>query len=212
MEQVQKIDTIDRLQELGWRLQRLAKEQVGIRITKEQQWLSDLEQYMSRYDHDTLARLEKSNGSRAFCNITRSKTTAAEAGLADMLFPSDDKNWGIQPTPVPELAKQSMNTDIHHYEDDGTGVQYADIAAKIMKEARQKADSMANEIDDQLTEAGYNAIARDIIHDACLFGTGILKGPVIINRFRKSWRQVVGGVYELDIGNGTSSTFNIVSR
>ena len=65
----------EQIQALGWRLTRLAQEQIGIRQQTEDRWLSDLEQYMGHYDAETLERLKKSAGSQAFVNITRSKST-----------------------------------------------------------------------------------------------------------------------------------------
>lgn len=40
-------------------------------------------------------------------NRTRPKTDAMAARLIDLLFPTDDRNWGIQPTPVPTLTSQA---------------------------------------------------------------------------------------------------------
>lgn len=187
------------IQALGWRLTRLAQEQIGIRQQTEDRWLSDLEQHMGHYDAETLERLKKSGGSQAFVNITRSKSTGAEARLSDMLFPSDDTNWAIQPTPVPELQKMAMNQEVAGQDEQGNEITHADIAKGIIKEAQARAEAMTREIDDQLVEAKYHTIAREIIHDACLFGTGILKGPVVINRTRKNWKQLDNAVYELDI-------------
>jgi hypothetical protein len=181
----------EKLQAFGFGLQRLAQEQVGIRQVIEDRWLADLEQYMGQYDAETKGRLAKSSGSQAFVNITRSKTTAAEARLSDMLFPSDDKNWGIQPTPVPDLDKAVGSTDPN----------LAEFAKQQLQLATDRAEAMAKEIDDQLVEAKYHQVARDVIHDACLFGTGVIKGPVIINRTRKMWRQVAGAVHQLQVVN-----------
>jgi hypothetical protein len=181
----------EKLQAFGFGLQRLAQEQVGTRQVIEDRWLSDLEQYMGQYDAETKSRLAKTSGSQAFVNITRSKTTAAEARLSDMLFPSDDKNWGIQPTPVPDLDKAVGSTDPN----------LAEFAKQQLQLATERAEAMAKEIDDQLVEAKYHQVARDVIHDACLFGTGIIKGPVIINRTRKMWQQVAGAVHQLQIVN-----------
>jgi hypothetical protein len=201
----------EKLQAFGFGLQRLAQEQVGIRQVIEDRWLADLEQYMGQYDAETKGRLAKSSGSQAFVNITRSKTTVAEARLSDMLFPSDDKNWGIQPTPVPELERLA-SIGLSQYDRNGVpvsaSVMYSpdDIARsgwakRQLDEARKRAEAMAKEIDDQLVEAKYHQVARDVIHDACLFGTGIIKGPVIINRTRKMWQQVAGAVHQLQVVN-----------
>lgn len=192
-------ETSERVQSLGFRLTRLAKEQISIRQQIEDRWLSDLEQYMGHYDAETLERLKRNGGSQAFVNITRSKTTAAEARLSDMLFPTDDSNWVIQPTPVPSLQKMVGNQNIVGQDETGQPVRQSDIAKKAMKEARDKAGAMTQEIEDQLIEAKYHQVAREVIHDACLYGTGILKGPVVINKSRKSWQQLNGSVYELAI-------------
>jgi DNA-binding transcriptional LysR family regulator len=41
---------------------------------------------------------------------------------------------------------------------------------------------MQREIDDQLREANYHAVARRSIHEAMVIGTGIVKGPMVIGR------------------------------
>jgi hypothetical protein len=45
-------------------------------------------------------------------------------------------------------------------------------------------------MDDQLAECRYNGVLRDVIHDGCVLGIGILKGPIIHNRTRKKWVQI----------------------
>ena len=189
----------EKLQMFGLGLERLAQEQMAIRQRIEDRWIEDLQQYMGQYDAETSHRLAKSGGSQAFVNITRPKTTAAEARLTDMLFPSDDKNWGIQPTPVPELQQLTNNQDIAQLDERGNPVTFADIAKEHIKQATQIAENMAREIDDQLVEAKYHQTARDVIHEGCLYGTGVLKGPIVINKERKKWAQIQGNVYVLDM-------------
>lgn len=192
-------DDGERLQVLGHRLARMALDQVAIRQRLEERWLADLEQYQGKYDADTIERLKQAGGSQAFVNITRSKTMAAEARLSDMLFPSDDRNWGIQPTPNPELVNQAKDTSLAGYDENGQEVTKADLSKKQMKLAKEKSEAMQTEIDDQLTEAHYHQVARECIHSACLFGTGIIKGPIVVNRTRKAWRQLEKAVHVLDV-------------
>jgi hypothetical protein len=47
---------------------------------------------------------KKESRSTVFLNITRPYCDAASAKVADMLLPTDDRNWGIKPTPVPLLV------------------------------------------------------------------------------------------------------------
>ena len=57
------------------------------------------------------------------------------------------------------------------------------VKAFVSNAARQ----MATLIDDQLTEAKYKAIARNVIHSGNLYGTGILKGPLVDRRIRSQY-------------------------
>jgi len=47
-----------------------------------------------------------SGRSTVFLKITRPYCDAAAARFADMVLPSDDRNWAIKPTPRPDLIKQ----------------------------------------------------------------------------------------------------------
>lgn len=47
----------------------------------------------------------KPTRSTVFVGVTRQKTNTAEARIADILFPTDDRNWGIQPTPDPKITR-----------------------------------------------------------------------------------------------------------
>jgi len=198
-------DESNRLQTLGYGLARLAQEQVGIRQVTEDRWLGDLERYQGKYDAATASRLTATGGSKAFVNLTRAKTSVAEARLSDMLFPSDDKNWGIQPTPVPKLAQmaqdagQARNTYGEGMTDEqGQPVSNMDLAQQAIQDGLDRGRAMEKEIDDQLVEARYHSIMRDVIHDACVFGTGIVKAPIITARKRKSWQNMGEGVHSME--------------
>ncbi len=188
----------ERLKVFGVRLMAKAEDQVKRRSSIDERWLDDLRQFNGQYDKTTAAKLAASGGSKLFVNITRNKVNAAEARLIDILFPTDDRNWGIQPTPVPYLAKLSKDQDPVKHEDGqpfitdkGVQVQKRDVAQGVLEEARERANAMQDEIDDQLTETNYNAVNRDMVHDACLYGTGILKGPVILGKTRQQWSEIV---------------------
>lgn len=85
-------------------LEKLADEQVQKKSAVEKRWVEDLRQYHGRYDPDTEQKLKAADQSKVFANLTRPKTNAWAARISDILFPTDDKNWAIGPTPVPELA------------------------------------------------------------------------------------------------------------
>lgn len=201
-----RVKDLERMQMLGSRLQELARDQVAKRKVIEDRWIADLQQYHGQYPADTLAAIKAAGGSEIFTNITRPKTDTFSARLADMLLPTDDINWGIEPTPIPEVAaamkdqrplqtpdgKQVVTPDQNHpvtVQDMGRGIQDA------VEEACKK---MQEEMADQLQEAGYNGVQRDIIDDMARYGTGVLKGPTIVGKTRRMWMPV-GDQHRLEV-------------
>lgn len=191
---------LQRLDGLAGSLMQEATSRIGLRQNIEERWLEDLRQYNGAYDDETLQRIVANKSSRLFVNITRAKVKAAESRLSDMLFPTDDRNWAVSPTPVPDLITKS--SDKSPLKDDsgqavttpeGQPLTVGDAAAKILEDAKKRAESMETEIDDQLTEARYNEKCREVIHDATVLGTGILKGPIVIGRTRQSWVKMQNG-------------------
>lgn len=185
-----ELEIAERLHIFATRLSKLAAEQVSKRSQIEQRWLEDLRQYHGEYAADEAARLAKAQGSEVFVNITRNKTNAAEARLQDMLFPTDDRNFAITPTPVPEidaLAEQPA----------GDPTDPVRAARELQALAKKASELMQTEIDDQLVESRFQIKARDIIHDACQLGTAVLKGPVIIGRTKKRWDVMPDGMSQL---------------
>ena len=179
-----------RLQTLGSTLSVKLKKYISAREPIERRMIEDLRQYHGRYDRETEARMNdpEYKRSKVFANITRSKTNAAESRISDMLFPADDRNWGIQPTPNPEisnLAKQAKPpVDGEPIPDEA---HEANVADSLMKTAKDRSKAMEREIEDQLVEARYNIEARRSIHQASVLGTGVLKGPINVVRSNRRW-------------------------
>lgn len=160
--------------ELSQRLQ----DNLRQRLTIERRWVNDMRRYLGMITDTEMAEATKQGRSAVFVKYTRSKSDAWAAQMNDMLFPSDDKNWGIEPTPVPSLNKIAQLV-----QGDGQGGQQptpeAQQAQQVLAEARLKAEAMEREIDDVLTECDYPAEGRRCIHYAAVLGTGILKGPQV---------------------------------
>lgn len=180
----------ERLQAFGARLSSVAEEESRKRSDVEQRWLKDLRQFHGEYSETEKSNLEASGGSTLFVNITRNKTNAAEARLQDMLFPTDDRNWGIKPTPIPQLEQMQPSQ---------VGDAVKQQAEEIKREAKRRARIMQDEIDDQLKESRYQIKSRDAIHDAAKLGTGVFKGPVINGRQRKKWESQEDGSTALNV-------------
>ena len=192
------------------RLESLVGEQIRAKALTEQRWLEDLRLFHGRYEPGVESELRNSGRSIAFVKLTRHKTNGWAARLSDLLFPTDDRNWGIQPTPLPELARAAKEaqaaaaTSVDHAnaaadagqdagarllaEQAGAFAQVARQSDEEIAEAKRRADRMQEAIADQLVECDYSAHCRDVIEDGCRLGTGILKGPLTSNRLRAEWR------------------------
>ncbi len=201
-----------RMQELGLALVSQRDQWVQARSASgvERRWLEDMAHYHGRdinqgpqqmvrqaaeggAARQSGRNLNGETGSRVFVNITRSKTNAADARIANMLFPVDEKNWGISPTPVPSLANQLTDPTVITQGGQplkgkgGAELTGGDLAMQILEDARKRAEAMQKEIDDQLTECRYNAEGRHVIRDAVRLGTGVMKGPVIKGVIERKW-------------------------
>lgn len=197
----------EKLSAIAGRLERLAQEQVNAKSEIEARWLRNVRAYHGFYDSEIEKRLRAAGESRAFIKVTRSKTIALEARLFDLIFPTDDRNWAVEATPVPKLSKEGReatklaekaaeeaNIAEQQGQDPSAIVAQGDdqaarakVADATVEQARTAADQMQDEMDDQLVESQYPAQSRDMIHDACQLGTGVLKGPVVNEATRGRW-------------------------
>lgn len=190
------------------RLQREFDRRYSDRTQLEQRWLKDLRQYHGKYEDDVQSDLNAGKRSTVFANATRSKTNTGQARLADMLFPTDDRNWGIQPTPVPELTDQAEKAaqkaidlkeqakETPEGPDQDEAMEIADQAEAAagelqaqLDEAKDRAKAMELEIDDQLKACNYEAQCRDSMSDLWRLGTAIMKGPILDARQKNHWAR-----------------------
>jgi hypothetical protein len=170
---------------------------------------------LGRYDTTTEAELKAAGRSRAYVKMTRAKTNSWAARLSDLLFPTDERNWGIQPTPVPTLAKKAQGAcrsrqggrerpirsrtppaakQIAAMADD-----FAKAAQRTeaeIEEAKKRCEAMETAIEDQLIECNYGGCAPQVIEDACKLGTGILKGRSPRSACASNGRRSAGWVLE----------------
>ncbi|HYH42459.1 MAG TPA: hypothetical protein VD867_10770, partial [Burkholderiales bacterium] len=140
-----------------------------------------------------------STRSNAYLCITASYVDGAAARTSDMLLPSDDQPWGIQPTPIPDLVRASKSKTAVPTMIDGQPADLRKIAQEVMKIAREKSEAAQTEIEDWLVECQWHREARASIEDAARLGTGILKGPVPMKRKHQAWTRGPDGRVKLDI-------------
>lgn len=204
----------DKLSALVDRLEKLADDQVKRKSQVESRWLGNLRSFHGRYNEKTETELSESNKSRAFVKITRKKCNSWEARLSALLFPTDEENWDIRPTPVPTLtdqAKQAIQqakqkvqaANQQEQAAPGAGqplameaqaqLEQAATLEEALTEASRRSEGMRREMRDQLVECDYPAESRMVIRDAVRLGTGILKGPLAGDHSRGQWVSTEDG-------------------
>lgn len=191
-----------------------ARQQSGI----ETEWMEDEESYLgideANRDRSTWVKSPSVSGtpyqerstssvrSTVFLNITRPYCDSASARVGDMLLPTDDRNWSIQPTPIPqltELAKMPVPQAAPQQpgmppQQMNPMAQAIQEAQQVLEQAKQKAEAAQKRIEDWHIECQYHAEVRKVTEDCSRIGTGILKGPVPVKRKNKKAVQSEGGM------------------
>lgn len=183
---------------------------VADRKTVEERWVKDLRQYKGQYDPEVLAAIGPDR-STAFVRKTRVKVKTTDSRVEDMLFPAGaDKHWSIEPTAKATItshhrneiiqalqqqmaqmnqqqaaqAQQQANQSGQPVQAQPAEVTQAEVEAAVQAHAKTAAKEMDRTIVDQLTEASFRSAAKEAIHSCHLYGTGIIKGPLVERRVR----------------------------
>ena len=190
----------------------VSKERRGL----EDRFLRDLRQYKGVYDPEVSKKLSKSR-SRLFTRITRTKIKAFDARIMEMLFPANnDRNWEINPTPRPDMVmspiaammiqqateqkimsvaeqvaqehESSVEDALAFVQSQGVQLDPEEVLEVSEQAAAKTCDAMRTEIADQLAEIKYRDICANVIHSGNLYGTGIIKGPLVQKKQYQQWQ------------------------
>lgn len=167
----------------------------GARQTIEDKWLNALRQYKGVYSPEVLERMDPLR-SKAFVRMTRTKVKTVDSRLTDLLFPANgDKNWAIEPTPLPQFnAKKEAAIVQLVSQEQGEQITPDELYVMMQDEAKRQAGKMSKVIEDQLAELRYREIMRDVVHSGNLYGTGVLKGPLVsISENRQYYKKEKNG-------------------
>lgn len=176
----------------------------------ELRWLADLRQYKGQYDAEVLAKIGKTR-SRAFVRKTRVKVKTVDSRVMDLLFPANgNRNWDLTPTKKPTIAPEQKRELIQNLTVAMTPPPSAenpnpqpvkptkdDIDKAVREMVETAAANMRDTIDDQLSETRYKDCARKVIHSGNLYGTGILKAPLVERKIRQRFVRSKAGKWEL---------------
>ena len=123
------------------------------RKTIEETWLNALRQYKGIYSPEVLERMDPLR-SKAFVRMTRTKVKTVDSRLSDLLFPANgDKNWGIEPTPIPQFSTQKEKAILELVsQEQGQQISSEQLYVLMQDEAKSQANKMSKVIEDQLAE------------------------------------------------------------
>lgn len=191
------------------------------RMNDEQRWLECYRNYRGVYGPST--QFTSTERSKAFIKITKTKVLAACAKVADVLFAGNKFPIGIETSRIPVGVVDSVSFDPKQNQapaeepnpqmdrhiamlfgpKKGTLDKIKDqlkegVAATpqgaTWEPAKDAARKMEKVIHDQLDEANASKSLRDLIFEFCLFGTGIYKGPLLLEKEYPRWTQ--DGAYD----------------
>jgi hypothetical protein len=149
-----------------------------------------------------------SSGSTVFPNITQPYCDAVAARYADMVLPTDDRNFALEPikdnniAPAPLPVPQPPPPPAQPGQPPAplTPQDQARIAqARFKANNSRKAKLAEDQIDDWLQASGYNGEMRHVIDDSVRLGSGVIKGPVPTKRKLSKWVQGADGVSEMKV-------------
>lgn len=179
----------------------------------EQQMLRNLRQRHGVYEPEKLAVIRAMGGSEVYMLLTSTKCRAAEAWIEDILKPVAERPWELRPTPIADLppdivdvitqevlavqneilqqaaqAQQILPSallaqEIRQY----TEQRRDEVIEELQEEANRRAERMSEKIADQLAEGGWHDAFWSVVSDFVTLKAGILKGPVLRVRRKKTW-------------------------
>jgi hypothetical protein len=189
------------------------------KIPIEERLLKCIRQRDGSYDPDIEALLQeqasKTGQPLIFMMLTNIKCRAAKAWIKDVMLPSGEKPFAVEPTPVPDLAPEikanaqrellkefvtnkamEMGVDINQITPDMIDTQelfeaghelYKEMMSMLKEVAEDEAERMSDEINDDLKEGGWFEALEDTIEDVVDFPSGFLAGPILRKRDKLEW-------------------------
>ena len=181
----------EKLATIGTKLRAKFVEYEADRRPLEEQWLRNFRQFRGVYDPEILDSIPKGR-SKVYPLDTQVKVLGFVAKIMELMFPANEKNWSLSPSPVPDINQSDVQAIIdglqQRAEEEERPVTNTDIESAVFRFAEDRARAMERECNDQLSEAGYTIMARKVLRSGGVYGFGVTKGPMVDFRTRRSWK------------------------
>lgn len=185
-----------------WESAKISKQPV------EQRMLDCLRRRKGEYSADKLKDIEEQGGSAIYMKLTTTKCRAAAAWLREILLPSNERAWGLDPTPIPDVPREflvqfgnQLLQQLQAAAAQGQQVEMPNeeqvksiILREVQKKARAAADAMEDVIADQLAEGGWDEAFEAFIDDFVTFPAAVVRAPILRRvpsfRWEQGWNLV----------------------
>ena len=164
----------------------------------EERWLRNLRQVRKIYDPE-VEKLIPADRSKAYPGVTQWMVRGTIARLMQMLWPQTEKNYGIKPSPLPELSKDSLQQVLdkliaqkaQQEQIDPAAVELAkeEVEKEILVFAKGKAERMEVKVADDLAEMEFITLARKVVKSAVTYNVGVARGPLHEKHSNNSWQK-----------------------
>jgi 5-methylcytosine-specific restriction endonuclease McrA len=193
---------------------------VSAKSTIQQRGLMCLRQREGIYEADVQQLIKQSNGTNIYMMITDVKCRALEGWLKDIMLPSGEKPYSIDPTPIPDIPPQLVQKATQAFVQDYMGrvaqqagvdpatlpaeaiseddfrqaaEQFKDeLLAQVREQAKKDADAIENNVDDELTEGKWYECLSEFIEDFATYPTAFMEGPIYRKRSVLAWEPIQG--------------------
>lgn len=183
----------EQLEKLGAFLKGVCDSHINDRKLLETQWLINLRQHRRVYD-PSVAQYIQADKSHSYPGDTRRKIKGSIAKMMEMMFPSQDKNWTLAPSPNPSIPKDELDNILAAVQQDPDADPQADkgelVERAIRDFAKKRAELMEAEINDQLSDAGvdFPQLCKRAVRSGYIYGPGIVRCPQVRKQKVRHWR------------------------
>lgn len=195
---------------------------VNAKSTVMQRMLMCLRQREGIYEADVQQLIKQSNGTAIYMMITDVKCRALESWLKDIMLPSGERPYSIEPTPIPDIPPQLVQKAQQAFVQDyvtrvamQAGIDPAVLPAdainpddfraaaelfkdellkQIRAQAKKDADSIEDSVDDELVEGKWYECLSEFIEDFATYPTAFMEGPIYRRRQVLAWEPIQGSM------------------
>lgn len=170
---------------LGRRLRDTLTEYQSQRKNMEEKWVINLRQFLGQYDPHIASNIPEDR-SQAYPRLTRVKVMSMVSRLMALLFPTSEKNWGLQASPKPTFDAEALQNAINDWQAENPDAAFSmDQIPRIVGRYAEKAAAAAEVvISDQMKTLGgstvkdYESLVRNVVFSAVLYSAGVMHGPM----------------------------------